>query len=240
MNVFLIILFSIIVSQIFSLECEQDQTPLDVRVEQSSLVVVGTSLIKTNDLAFSNLFNVTFLVQCILKGQPTPSIIQIAHAGSLLGRRSCQKLATHQEYIVFLEPFFDGTYRPADFQEIAYDNQLDLLLEKTCGLSRAYPRTDSNDTQISLTNKCPPAVSLDCPTDSLDRLLQATTTSDWASLSALLNEQPSENLTLAFLDHQHRKSLISDDDSRTNRATATHVYHMLILLIQFNVYAFLN
>lgn len=82
--------------------------------------------------------------------------------GSLLGRRSCQQLNVNREYIVFLEPFFDGTYRPVDFKEIPYTNQIDILLEKTCGLSRTYPFTQTNDTEAILTNKCPSAVSMNC------------------------------------------------------------------------------
>jgi len=83
--------------------------------------------------------------------------------GSLLGRRSCQRLDVNREYIVFLEPFFDGTYRPIDLEEIPYNSQVDTLLVKTCGLSRIYPYTESNDTDAVLTNKCPPGVSVDCP-----------------------------------------------------------------------------
>jgi hypothetical protein len=83
--------------------------------------------------------------------------------GSLLGRRSCQRLNVNRQYIVFLEPFFDGTFRPADFNEVPYSNPINLLLEKTCGLSRTYPFTEVNDTEAALTNKCPSAVSIDCP-----------------------------------------------------------------------------
>lgn len=83
--------------------------------------------------------------------------------GLLLGRRSCQRLNVNREYIVFLEPFFDGTYRPVDFEEIEYNNQINILLEKTCGLLRIYPFTKPNDTEAIFTNKCPSAVSIDCP-----------------------------------------------------------------------------
>ena len=88
--------------------------------------------------------------------------------GSLLGRRSCQQLNVNREYIVFLEPFFDETYRPTDFQEIHYNNEINNLLEITCGLSRMYPYTEVNDTDAILTNKCPSAVSTDCPSGIFD------------------------------------------------------------------------
>ena len=80
-----------------------------------------------------------------------------------MGRRSCQRLNPNRQYIVFLEPFFEGTYRPADFEEIAYSPQINPVLEKTCGLSRTYPYTEVNDTEGISTNRCPPAVSADCP-----------------------------------------------------------------------------
>ncbi|CAF3122112.1 unnamed protein product [Rotaria sp. Silwood2] len=141
----------------------QDDTVFDIKVQQSPLILIGTSLNKNIDINIPNLFNVTFLVRCILKGQPTQRIIRIVQAGALLGRRSCQRFDVNREYIAFLEPFFDGTYRPVDINEIPYNNQIDLLLEKTCGLTRTYPFTESNDTEAVLANKCPSAVSIDCP-----------------------------------------------------------------------------
>ena len=83
--------------------------------------------------------------------------------GSLLGRRSCQRLNVNRQYIVFLEPFFDGTYRPVDLEEIPYTKEVDIILEKTCGLSSTYPFTETNDTEARLTSKCPSAVSVNCP-----------------------------------------------------------------------------
>ncbi|CAF3534310.1 unnamed protein product [Rotaria sp. Silwood1] len=152
---------------ISTLECDkqskENDVPFHVKVHQSPIIIIGTSLYKHIDINIRNLFNVTFLVSCILKGRPTQRIIHIVQAGSLLGRRSCQRLNVNQQYIVFLEPFFDETYRPADFEEVPYSNQIHILLEKTCGLSRTYPFTELNDTEAVLTNKCPSAVSMDCP-----------------------------------------------------------------------------
>lgn len=148
------------------------------------MILIGTSLNKNMETNVRNLFNVTFLVECILKGPPTQRIIHIVQAGkkhtereghkdchrvflgSLLGRRACQRLNANRQYIVFLEPFFDGTYRPVDFEEVPYSRQLNIVLEKTCGLSRTYPFTEANDTDALVTNRCPPAVSVDCPTGS--------------------------------------------------------------------------
>jgi hypothetical protein len=45
---------------------------------------------------------------------------------------------------------------------VPYSNQINILLEKTCGLSRTYPFTEVNDTEAASTNKCPSAVSIDC------------------------------------------------------------------------------
>ncbi|CAF4347733.1 unnamed protein product, partial [Rotaria sp. Silwood2] len=152
---------------ISTLECDkqskEDDVPFNIKVHQSPIIVIGTSLNKDIDINIRNLFNVTFLVSCILKGRPTQRLIYIVQAGSLLGRRSCQRLNVNQQYIVFLEPFFDGTYRPVDYEEVPYSNQIHVLLEKTCGLSRTYPFTEMNDTEAAFTNKCPSAVSMDCP-----------------------------------------------------------------------------
>jgi len=38
----------------------------------------------------------------------------------------CDK-ESNQDDIVFLEPFFDGTYRSVDFEEIPYNNQICYL-----------------------------------------------------------------------------------------------------------------
>ena len=97
-----------------------------------------------------------------------PSSISIVILGSLLGRRSCQRLNANRQYIVFLEPFFDGTYRPVDFEEVPYTHEINIVLEKTCGLSRTYPFTETNDTDAMLTNKCPAAVSTECPAGTFD------------------------------------------------------------------------
>ncbi|CAF0843859.1 unnamed protein product [Rotaria sp. Silwood1] len=228
----------------------QDDTPFNIKVQQSPLILIGTSLNKNIDINIPNLFNVTFLVRCILKGPPTQRIIRIVQAGSLLGRRSCQRFDVNREYIAFLEPFFDGTYRPVDLDEISYNNQINLLLEKTCGLSRMYPFTELNDTEARLTNKCPSAVSIDCPletsttsiTTTISTVLSTTTTTkdsimfgkstiDFAALSLLLAEHQRQNLNLTFLQGQNHKSLFSDDVARKNQANRFS-FMIIISLIQ--------
>ncbi|CAF1019313.1 unnamed protein product [Adineta ricciae] len=214
----------------------QDDIPFGDRVNQAPIILLGTSLNKNIDSHIPNLFNVTFLVQCILKGRPTQRVIYIVQAGSLLGRRSCQRLDVNREYLVFLEPFFDGTYRPVDLEEILYTNQVNMLLSKTCGLSRTYPFTESNDSEALLTNKCPPAVSINCPTEppkstvktaTVTSVLPSTTSTanadkltktplDMEAISLLLAEHPYENLSFALLQNQNHKSLFSDDETRKN------------------------
>lgn len=181
-----------------------------------------------------------------------------ASLGSLLGRRARQKLDVNREYLVFLEPFFDDTYRPADFREIFYDNELNGLLERTCGLSRTYPFTDGNGNEASLMNKCPPAVSIDCKSDSESNLhvtsytkptttttttITATTTTlelpekdplDLEALSLLLadNSQESPHSDASFSDGH--KSLFSDDAARTNQAKSLSL-HMIINLVSLGI-----
>lgn len=55
--------------------------PFASKVQESPLIVIGTSLNKMTDPDVRNLFNVTFLVECILKGRPTQRFIQIVQAG---------------------------------------------------------------------------------------------------------------------------------------------------------------
>jgi hypothetical protein len=59
----------------------KDDVPFNTKVHQSPIVVIGTSLNKNIDPNIRNLFNVTFLVECILKGRPTQRIIHIVQAG---------------------------------------------------------------------------------------------------------------------------------------------------------------
>lgn len=77
--IFIIIYFTL------SYECDehsnQDDTPFNTKVHQSPFVLIGTSLNKNIDNRIPNLFNVTFLVRCILKGRPTQRIIHIVQAG---------------------------------------------------------------------------------------------------------------------------------------------------------------
>lgn len=58
-----------------------------------------------------------------------------------------------------------------DLEEIPYGLHVNSLLEKTCGLSRTYPFTASNDTEATLANKCPPAVSIYCKTGLLIKFI---------------------------------------------------------------------
>ena len=56
-------------------ECDEhsneDKIPFPVKVQESPVVIIGTSLNKNMDINIRNLFNVTFRVECILKGRPT-------------------------------------------------------------------------------------------------------------------------------------------------------------------------
>lgn len=66
-------------------ECDkksnEDDISFDTKVSESPIVILGTSLNKNIEKNIRNLFNVTFLVQCVLKGRPTQRIIHIVQAG---------------------------------------------------------------------------------------------------------------------------------------------------------------
>lgn len=79
--ILILITFYLTSSSQCGLNSNQDDIPLDVKVQQSPLIVIGTSLNKNFDSHIPNLFNVTYLVRCILKGSPTLRIIRIVQAG---------------------------------------------------------------------------------------------------------------------------------------------------------------
>jgi len=93
---FSFILFLIIIYLTSSLECDEHSTqndiPFFIKVHQSPFIFMGVSLIKTIDIDIPNLFNVTFLVQCILKGRPTKQIIHIVQAGIEQKKNNCYLL----------------------------------------------------------------------------------------------------------------------------------------------------
>ena len=81
-----------------------------------------------------------------------------------------------------------------------------MLLSKTCGLSRTYPFTESNDSEALLTNKCPPAVSINCPTGST--WFQSFL---WHSSNSLLLDPPKSAVKTATV-----ASVLSSTTSTTN------------------------
>lgn len=78
-------LILILTRPLLSFECDEDSNQdgalFPTKVQQSPVVVLGTSLNKNIDNNIRNLFNVTFRVECILKGRPTQRIIHIVQAG---------------------------------------------------------------------------------------------------------------------------------------------------------------
>jgi hypothetical protein len=81
----IIFLIYILIHLLSASECDehstQDDTSFNTKVYESPIIVIGTSLNKNMDKNIRNLFNVTFLVECILKGRPTQRIIHIVQAG---------------------------------------------------------------------------------------------------------------------------------------------------------------
>lgn len=75
----------ILVQLLNSFNCDgnshQDNSFFPTKIKESPLVILGTSLNKNIDQNVRNLFNVTFLVECVLKGRPIPRIISIVQAG---------------------------------------------------------------------------------------------------------------------------------------------------------------
>jgi hypothetical protein len=81
----IIFLIYIPIHLISAFECDEHSNHDDIsfitKVYESPIILIGTSLNKNMDIHIRNLFNVTFLVECILKGRPTQRIIHIVQAG---------------------------------------------------------------------------------------------------------------------------------------------------------------
>ncbi len=142
------------------------------KIIRSPIIVYGQSLGKEIYVETDTelLFNITFHVDCILKGENIENRIEITDAGIFFlefylikfnsfwffflgiktGRTACQWLDPGRFYVVFLEKFGlnQNTYCPLDFQERLVDDITYELLEKTCHLTRIPPIH-------SISNKCP-------------------------------------------------------------------------------------
>jgi len=128
---------------------------------RSPIVVYGESIAKRIyvDTNTELLFNVTFRVDCIFKGQDIENRIEITEAGIKAGHLACQSLEPGYFYVVFLEKWGTNinSYRPIDFQERIVNNMTYELLEKTCHLTHIRPlhSTTNNCPIVSLTKYCP-------------------------------------------------------------------------------------
>lgn len=148
------------------------------KILRSSIVVYGESLGKKIyvDTETELLFNITFRVDCIFKGNDIENRIEITHAGIFLkylfknliarfsfqgiqtGRIACQWLDPGRFYVVFLEKCgMNTTYCTLDFQERLVDDITYELLEKTCYLTRIPPlhSISNNCPNVSITEFCP-------------------------------------------------------------------------------------
>ena len=86
----------LLISPAFTADCDE-RAPSNAmlfatKVEESPMILIGTSLNKNMETNVRNLFNVTFLVECILKGPPTQRIIYIVQAGKKHTERKAQGL----------------------------------------------------------------------------------------------------------------------------------------------------
>ncbi|CAF1444755.1 unnamed protein product [Rotaria sp. Silwood1] len=132
-------------------------------IVRSPIVVYGKSLGKQIDIETDTeiLFNITFRVDCIFKGENIENRIEIIQTGIKQDRIACQRLDPGKFYIVFLEKcqLNKNIYCPVDFQERLVDDLTLELLERTCYLKRISP-LNSN------LNKCPNvSISKYCPYD---------------------------------------------------------------------------
>ncbi|CAF4662518.1 unnamed protein product, partial [Rotaria sp. Silwood2] len=110
------------------------------------------------------LFNITFRVDCIFKGQNIENRIEIIETGIKEGRIACQRLDPGKFYVVFLEKCATNMniYCSLDFQERLVDDLTLELLKRTCHLKRIPPLNSSS-------NKCPNvSIAKYCPNDDIN------------------------------------------------------------------------
>lgn len=158
--------------------CINSGVSFSERTLSSPIVVYGQTISKKIDLDSNTelLYNVTFRVDCILKGQDIEQQIEITEAGreplifsdNLItnrflgiksGHTACQYLHPGHFYVIFLEKWGTNinSYRPLDFPEFLVDNTTEEILAKTCHLTRIPP-------MHSITNKCPKVSMIEhCP-----------------------------------------------------------------------------
>jgi hypothetical protein len=148
------------------------------KILRSPIVVYGESIAKiiAHDSNTDLLYNITFRVDCLLKGQDIENRIEITEAGRNFcfvrleidvmfvegvksGHIACQWLDPGHLYVVFLEKWGTNvnSYRPVDFQERLVDNMTYELLAKTCHLTHISPlhSTTNNCPNVSMTQYCP-------------------------------------------------------------------------------------
>ena len=162
--------------------CVNNGVLFNEKIIRSPIVVYGEVVGKRVYLDSDTelLFNVSFRVDCILKGPDIQSPIEITDAGKrhLLvlhcipvvhlspvfigiksGHTACQWLDPGYLYVVFLEKWgvHANGYRPLDFQERLVDDVTTDELQKTCGLKRIPPLYSATDRcpQVSNSTYCP-------------------------------------------------------------------------------------
>ncbi|CAF0733338.1 unnamed protein product [Adineta ricciae] len=170
--------------------CVNNGVLFNEKIIRSPIVVYGEVVGKRVYLDSDTelLFNVSFRVDCILKGPDIQSPIEITDAGIKSGHTACQWLDPGYLYVVFLEKWgvHANGYRPLDFQERLVDDVTTDELQKTCGLMKIPPL-------YSATDRCPQVSnSTYCPLDAYDR-------------SVAPEEQPAQNrnpqVKQSYFDH---------------------------------------
>ncbi|CAF1365169.1 unnamed protein product [Rotaria sordida] len=209
-------------------------------IARSPIVVYGKSLAKQIDIETDKeiLFNITFRVDCIFKGQYIENRIEIIKAGIKTGLIACQYLDPGKFYVVFLEKCTSNMniYCPLDFQERIVDDLTLELLERTCHLKRISPLN-------SISNKCP-NVSIDkfCPNDYINIKIKPR-----GKLYDLLNT----NMQSIFNNdnqfyHQSNVTLVKDrllinqyvdnprNYARLSTLTSVWIIYLIVNILMFN------
>jgi len=159
----LIVLCSSILATI-SLPLCHDKIPFSTKFAQSSVVIYGdiieTSLSLNN---YTKSFNITFLVQCTLKGlPPTNQNIIIEH--SIADNPICYRTLTNgYKYVYFLDQTkVDNYYKQMPFHELLFNDDTTVeILKRTCGIQPRPFHEIIKENENVIDEQCP-IVSIGC------------------------------------------------------------------------------
>ncbi|CAF2054935.1 unnamed protein product [Rotaria magnacalcarata] len=207
-------------------QCVKDTIDFATKVENSSIVVYGKANGIKLDINNRLIFNVTFEVDCILKGSRVPRYITITQAGIVENKTSCQVFPLGWGNIIaFLEQdsLNDSTvFTPTDFTEVLFDDDsTNDALANTCNLKQLVPVEESSNSDA-------------CPAVSINPICAPTTNKNYIDVNGGSGLSPTviPGGSQLSIDSIRSKSVSTqiDVDTKTNGANSINISILLLVL----------